>query len=183
MVLFLGDSLTAGLHLDPETAYPALIQQALDAGGYRYRAVNAGVSGDTTADGLNRLDWVLRQPVAVLVLALGANDALRGLPIDHIQRNLDALITRARAQNPELQILIAGMRMPTNYGPEYTQAFEQIYVDLAAQHEAALMPFLLKDVAGQADLNLSDGIHPNAAGHRIMSTNIWAYLEPLFAAE
>ena len=179
VVLFLGDSLTAGLRLDPDVAYPAQIQRKLDAAGYPYRAVNAGVSGDTTADGLNRLDWLLRQPVAVVVLALGANDALRGLPIDHVRGNLDTLITRIREHNPDIRILVAGMRISPNYGEDYTRAFERIYVDLTDKHDVALMPFMLADVAGQPDLNLADGIHPNAAGHEIMASNVWTYLRPL----
>jgi len=178
VMLFLGDSLTAGYHLDPADAYPALIQQKLDDAGYVYRVVNAGVSGDTTQDGLQRLDWVLRQPVDIFVLALGANDALRGQPIDHIEGNLDAILSGTRARSPDVQLVLAGMRMPLNYGPAYTRSFERMYRDLARRHDAVLIPFLLDGVAGRPDLNLRDGIHPTEEGQRIIADTVWTYLRP-----
>jgi acyl-CoA thioesterase-1 len=178
-IVFLGDSLTAGYRLDPAEAYPTLIQEQLDAAGHAYRVINAGVSGDTTLDGLQRLDWVLRQPVAIFVLALGANDALRGQPIDHIRDTLDAILTRVREREPNVRLVLAGMRMPSNYGAAYTRAFADLYATLADQHAATLIPFLLDGVAGQPELNLSDGIHPTAAGHQIIADTVWSHLEPL----
>jgi acyl-CoA thioesterase-1 len=155
-----------------------LIQQKLADAGYVYRVVNAGVSGDTTQDGLQRLDWVLRQPVDVFVLALGANDALRGQPIDHIEGNLDAILSGTRARYPDVQLVLAGMRMPLNYGPAYTRSFERMYRDLARRHDAVLIPFLLDGVAGRPDLNLRDGIHPTEEGQRIIADTVWTYLRP-----
>lgn len=179
VILFLGDSLTAGYYLDPEDAFPALIQQELDKRNLPYRAMNAGISGDTTTGGLNRLDWLLRQPVNVLVLALGANDALRGQPMEHIQSNLDTIMSRTRARYPDVRIVLAGMKMPTNYGEPYTRTFEEMFVDLADKHDAILIPFLLEGVAGDPLLNLRDGIHPTEEGHRIMADTVWKYLEPV----
>lgn len=180
VILFLGDSLTAGYHLDPEDAFPALIQRRIDAElDGDWRAVNAGVSGDTTADGLNRLNWVLRQPVDVLVLALGANDALRGQPIDNIRRNLDQILERTRERYPEVRFVIAGMQMPHNYGAQYTAAFRALFVELAEKYDAALVPFLLEGVAGDPSLNLRDGIHPTEVGHEIIADTVWTYLKPL----
>ncbi len=177
VILFLGDSLTAGYHLDPADAFPALIQEMLDEQGYDYRAVNAGVSGDTSLDGLNRLDWVLRQPVSVLVLALGANDALRGQPIERIRDNLDEIMSRTRARYPDVRFVLAGMKMPRNYGEPYVSNFEQMFSNLAAEHDAVLIPFLLEGVAGDPVLNLRDGIHPTEEGHKIMANTVWRYLE------
>ncbi len=179
VILFLGDSLTAGYYLDPDDAYPALIQRRLDRKGGHWRAVNAGVSGDTSADGVQRLPWLLRQRVDILVLALGANDALRGQPIDHIRGQLSAIIEQTRAAYPDVRVVLAGMRMPTNYGADYTEAFASLFIDLAETYDAVLIPFLLEGVAGDPDLNLSDGIHPTEAGHRIMADTVWTYLSPL----
>ena len=180
VILFLGDSLTAGYHLDPEDAFPALIQNRIDVEhDGRWRTVNAGVSGDTTADGLNRLNWLLRQPVDIMMLALGANDALRGQPIDNIQRNLDEILRRTQERYPDVQFVIAGMQMPHNYGVQYTAAFRAVFVDLAEAYDAVLIPFLLEGVAGDPSLNLRDGIHPTEAGHEIIAETVWAYLAPL----
>lgn len=179
VVLFLGTSLTAGLGLELDEAYPALIQQKIDSVGFAFRAVNAGVSGETSAAGLRRLEWLLQQPVAVLVLELGANDALRGQDLDALRRNLQEIIDRARARHPRVEIVIAGMRMPPNLGLQYTRAFRDLFVDLARENDAALIPFLLEGVAAEPHLNQPDGMHPNAAGARIMAENVWRVLGPI----
>ena len=179
VIVFLGDSLTAGYQLDPAEAYPALIQQKLNQAGYAFRVVNAGVSGSTTTDGLQRLNWLLREPIDILVLALGANDALRGLPLSLIRDNLDAILTRVRGQNPGAQLVLVGMRMPPSYGGVYVLGFEAIYRELAQAHGAVLIPFLLEGVAGEPGLNLADQLHPNAAGHRVLARTVWSYVKPL----
>jgi len=177
VILFLGNSLTAGYGLTPEEAFPALIQQKLDSAGYRYRVVNAGVSGETSAGGVRRIDWLLRQPIAILVLELGANDALRGHDLTNTRANLQTIIDRTRARYPEAKIVIAGMQAPPNLGPRYTEEFRQLFVDLARSNDAALIPFLLEGVGGVPELNQEDGIHPTAAGHRIIAENVWRVLE------
>lgn len=176
VILFLGDSLTAGYQLDPEDAYPALIQRRLDKMGLPWRVVNAGVSGDTSLDGLNRLDWLLRQPVQILVLALGSNDALRGQPPEGIRANLDAILTRTHARYPGADLIVCGLKAPANYGEPYRSQFSALFPDLARTHAALLVPFLLEGVAANPDLNLIDGIHPNPAGHRVIADNVWNYL-------
>jgi acyl-CoA thioesterase-1 len=177
VVLFFGTSLTAGLGLEPEEAYPALIQAKIDSAGLAYRAVNAGVSGETSAAGLRRIDWLLTQPVAVLVLELGANDALRGQDLAAARNNLQEIIDRTRAAHPHVRVVIAGMQAPPNLGSRYTREFRQMFVDLAQRNNAALIPFLLEGVGGAADLNQADGIHPNAAGTRVVAENVWRVLQ------
>lgn len=179
VVLFFGTSLTAGYGLDPAQAYPALIQQKIDSAGLRYRVVNAGVSGETSAGGLRRIDWVLQQPISVLVLELGANDGLRGQDVGALKRNLQEIIDRTRARYPGARIVIAGMRVPPNLGPFYARGFRQVFVDLARENDAALIPFLLEGVGGEPELNQADGIHPNAAGARRIAENVWRVLEPI----
>ncbi len=179
VVLFLGTSLTAGLGLSESEAYPALIQRKVDSAGILVRVVNAGLSGETSAGGLRRLDWLLRQPVAVLVLELGANDALRGQDLDATRQNLQAIIDRTRAAHPGAAIVIAGMQAPPNLGSRYTTAFRDIFPDLARRNRAALIPFLLEGVAGVPRLNQADGIHPTAAGDSIVAENVWKVLGPL----
>lgn len=176
-VVFLGDSLTAGLGLAPEQAYPALIQQKIDQAGLTYRAVNAGVSGDTSAGGLSRLDWALEGDVRVMVVALGGNDGLRGLPADELRRNLSTIIERAQARH--IEVVLAGMEAPPNFGQSYIQSFHQVYPDLARQYHVPLIPFLLQDVAGLDRLNQRDGIHPTAEGARIVADTVWAALQPI----
>jgi len=176
-IVALGDSLTAGLGLDVSQAWPSLVQQRLDAAGYEYRIVNAGVSGDTTAGGRRRLDWVLDDRAEVLVLELGANDGLRGLSIEEMKANLSAIIREAKAR--DIEVLLCGMEAPPNFGPEYTREFRQAYVDLAEEHDVAFLPFFLQGVAGDAALNQSDGIHPNAEGTRRVADLVWQALEPL----
>ncbi|MEN9840872.1 MAG: hypothetical protein RL376_672 [Verrucomicrobiota bacterium] len=177
-ILIVGDSLTAGYGLpDPATqAYPALLQAKLDAlPAPGWRIVNAGVSGDTTSGGLRRIDWVTRQPIAVLVLALGANDGLRGLPLELIRSNLSAIVNKVRAKNPQVRVLLAGMRMPSSMG-DYAGDYARLYPALAQAEKWGLVPFLLEDVGGVADLNQADGIHPNESGHKIMAEKVWPHL-------
>lgn len=178
-VLFVGTSLTAGYGVGVELAYPAVLQQMIDSAGLPFRVVNAGISGETSAGGLRRIDWSLQQPADVLVLELGANDALRGLDPDRMRDNLDALLDRARAVNPGIALVIVGMEAPPNLGDEYAHRFRSVYPDLARVHDAVLVPFLLDGVAAEPALNLEDGIHPNVAGHRILARNVWESLAPL----
>jgi acyl-CoA thioesterase-1 len=176
-IVFLGDSLTAGLGLPADEAYPALLQQKIDQAGLGYEVINAGVSGDTSAGGLRRLEWVLDGDVRVLVVALGANDGLRGLPVAELERNLEQIVSTARSRG--VSVLLAGMEAPPNVGSEYTAAFRQTYRNVAQAQGVPLVPFLLDGVAGRAELNQSDGIHPNAAGARRVADTIWPALEPL----
>ncbi|MBI2813911.1 MAG: arylesterase [Opitutae bacterium] len=178
-LIFFGDSLTAGLGVDPDEAFPALIQQKLDARGRAWRVVNAGLSGETTAGGLRRLDWILRQRVDILVLALGGNDGLRGIDPASSRSNLDAMIKRVRARYPAAKVVLAGMQMPANLGADYTRQFAAMYPDLARENQTALIPFLLEGVGGVPGLNQADGIHPTAAGHKIVAETVWRVLEPL----
>ena len=176
-IVFLGDSLTAGLGLPREQSTPSLIQERLAAEGYAYEVINAGVSGDTSAGGLSRLDWSLEGDVEVLVIELGANDGLRGLPVAQMKRNLDEIITRAKAR--DISVILTGMEAPPNYGPLYTAEFRQVFRDLADDHDVVFVPFYLDGVAGIPTLNNSDGIHPNAEGARIIAGTIWRALEPV----
>jgi acyl-CoA thioesterase-1 len=178
-VLFLGTSLTAGYGLEESEAYPALIQQKLDSAGLRYRVINAGESGETSAGGLRRIDWLLRQPVAVLVLELGANDGLRGQDVDALRANLQAIIDRTRAAHPDARIVVAGMESPPNMGSAYTSAFRAVFPEVARANDAVLIPFLLDGVAAVPELNQADGIHPTAEGQRMVADIVWRYLEPV----
>ena len=179
-IVILGDSLTAGLGLAPEEAYPALLQKRLDAGGLKYEVVNAGVSGDTSAGGLRRIDWVLDGDVKVLVVALGGNDALRGLPVEQLRENLIAITDRAKARG--IRVILAGMEAPPNFGAAYTAAFRQTYRDVARQQGAVLVPFLLDGVAGLPEMNQGDGIHPTAAGAEKVAETVWSALRPIVSA-
>lgn len=178
-IVFFGNSLTAAYQLSPEAGFPALIQQKNDSLGLPYQCVNAGLSGETTADGKNRIDWVLQQPVDIFVLELGGNDALRGLPVAESQKNLQAIIDRVRSKYPACKIVLAGMLAPPNLGPAYTRAFSSMYPDLAKANRTALIPFLLEGVGGEPELNLEDGIHPNVEGHKIVAKTVWKVLGPL----
>ena len=178
-IVCLGTSLTAGLGLDPDLAYPSRIQEKVDAAGLRYRVVNAGVSGETSAGALRRVDWILREPVAVLIVETGANDALRGQDPQATKANIQALFDRARQQSPRPKLVLVGMLAPPNYGADYGRRFQALYPELAKQNEAALIPFLLEGVAGRAVLNQGDGIHPTAEGQQIMAENVWKVLRPL----
>ena len=179
VILFLGDSITAGHGLELTQAYPALIQEKIDAKGWRFRVVNAGQSGDTSAGALDRLDWLLKNKVEVLVLELGGNDGLRGLPVESTRKNLQALIDRTKAKYPSAHIVIAGMKVPPNMGREYGAKFEAIFADLAKKNKAALIPFVLDGVGGVPALNLPDGIHPTAKGQEIIAATVWKTLEPV----
>jgi acyl-CoA thioesterase I len=176
-VVVLGDSLTAGLGLRPDQAYPTLLQKRLDREGLKYEVVNAGVSGDTSAGGLARLDWALEGDVRVLIVALGGNDGLRGLPAEELKGNLAQIIERA--QKRHIHVILAGMEAPPNFGQSYIVSFHQIYPDLAKQYKVPLVPFLLQGVAGNDTLNQRDGIHPTADGARIVANNIWPVLRPM----
>ena len=182
VLLCFGTSLTAGLGLAAEEAFPALLQHKIDSAGYAFRVVNAGVSGETAAAGLRRIDWLLQRPIRVLLLELGANDALRGQDIADAKRNLQEIIDRTRARYPDVRVVVAGMEAPPNLGPRYTREFRDLFVDLARANRAVLIPFLLEGVAGQADLNQADGIHPTAAGARIVADRVWRTLEPVLRA-
>jgi len=176
-IVALGDSLTAGLGLPTGAAYPALLEQRLKDSGMDFEVVNAGVSGDTSAGGLERLDWALQGDVRVLILALGANDGLRGLPLEQMRRNLSEIIERAQARG--ITVILAGMEAPPNYGRDYIASFHKVYPELAAQYRLALVPFLLQNVAGNAALNQRDGIHPTPEGARIVTDNVWTVLKPI----
>lgn len=178
-IIFFGDSLTAGYGLDPSQAFPALIQEKIDARGWKFRAVNAGLSGETTAGGLRRVNWVLQRPMDVFVLALGANDGLRGLAVEEAKKNLQAIIERVRGKYPQVKLVLAGMQMPSNLGRDYATRFRDIFPELARANNAALIPFLLQGVGGKPELNLPDGIHPTPAGQRIVAENVWNILEPV----
>jgi len=182
LIVFLGTSLTAGLGLDPDEAYPAVIQRRLDSLELPWRAVNAGVSGETSAGALRRLDWVLAGRPAVLVVETGANDMLRGMDLDSTRANLAAIVRRAREVDPGVTIVLAGMEAAPNLGPRYASEFRSLFPDLAAKEHLPLIPFLLAGVGGVDSLNQADGIHPTAAGDRIVAENVWRVLEPLVEA-
>lgn len=178
-ILFYGDSLTAGYGLSTEEAFPALIGKKLNETGKTSKIINAGLSGETSAGGLTRIDWVLRQPIDVFVLELGPNDGLRGLPLEQTEKNLQAIIDKVKAKYPKSKIVIAGMLVPPNLGADYTAKFKKIFPALAKKNNATLIPFLLEDVAGNDKLNLADGIHPNVEGHKIVAENVFKFIEPL----
>jgi len=180
-IVVLGDSLSAGLGLLELQSYPALLQEKLNTDGYQWDVVNAGISGDTSAAGLQRTEWALSQgDVRILVLELGANDGLRGLPVSEMKKNLAAIIEQAREKR--ISVLLAGMEAPPNFGPEYTVSFRQVYRDLARQYKVTLLPFLLDKVAGDPSLNQADGIHPNIEGSRIVADTVWNVLKPMVDA-
>ena len=173
----LGDSLTAGFGVGHEEAFPALMQERLRREGYDYRVVNAGVSGDTTAGGLRRVDWVLRTRPSIVIVALGGNDGLRGLSVAAMRENLEQIVARIRASGA--RVLLAGMRVPPNYGQEYARAFAAVFPTVARKAGVSLIPFLLEGVAGDPNLNQADGIHPNAKGQQVVADRLWPYLTPL----
>ncbi len=178
-ILVLGDSLAAGFGLDANQAFPTLLQNKINEAQLNFEVINAGLSGDTSAGGLRRIDWVLKRKIDVLVLELGGNDGLRGLPVDAMQSNLQTIIDRTRAKYPQAQVIIAGMQMPTNFGAEYARAFQEVFPALARKNKTALIPFLLEGVGGNPELNLPDRIHPTAEGHKIVAENVWKTLRPL----
>lgn len=179
VILFVGNSLTAGYGVEPSQAFPALIQQKIDLRGWNFRIINAGQSGDTSAGGLSRLEWLLKTPIDILVLELGANDGLRGIPVDVTRKNLQAIIDRTKEKYPKVKVVVAGMQMPPNLGREYGEQFRTIFPELAKRNRAELIPFLLDGVGGVPGLNFPDGIHPTARGHELVANNVWKFLEPL----
>ena len=178
-VLCLGDSLTEGSGLDRSQAFPARLQEKIDALDWNFTVINAGLGGDTTAAALRRLDWFLRRRIDVLILALGGNDGLRGLPLTEIRRNLGAIISKTSARYPEVTVVVAGIQIPPNYGTRYVREFRNLFAEVAATHGALLIPFLLEGVGGRPDLNFPDGIHPNGRGQVIVADNVWTVIEPV----
>lgn len=179
-IIFFGNSLTAGLGVGPKAAFPGLIEDRLQEDGYAYKVVNAGLSGETSAGGLARIDWILKNnAVDIFVLELGANDGLRGLPLEQTKKNLSGIIQKVLSKAPEAKIILAGMQVPPNMGPDYSAEFRQVFQELAKAHEAILIPFLLEGVGGNKALNQADGIHPNQAGHKILAENVWKKLQPI----
>ena len=179
-ILCFGDSITAGYGLDDSNdAYPALLQQKIDSLGLNYTVINSGVSGETTAGGRSRIDWVIKQKVDLFLLELGANDGLRGVALSETRANLQAIIDVVKEKSPQTTIILAGMELPPNMGQDYTTEFRQLYADLAEKNDLEFIPFILKDVGGIASLNQGDGIHPNVEGHKILANTVWETLEPL----
>lgn len=181
-IFVLGDSIAAGYGVDPEEAFPGLLQQRINQQKLPYEVVNAGVSGDTTAGGVRRMPWLLRRHMDVLVLELGGNDGLRGITPKETKANLEKIIDLAREKNPEVQVIVAGMQMPQNMGEDYTREFREVFPTVAKEKKTKLIPFLLEGVGGKPDLNLPDRIHPNPAGHKIIADMVWPVLEPLLGA-
>jgi len=179
VILFFGDSLTAGYGLEQEEAFPELIQHKIDSLELSYKVVNAGLSGETTSGGKNRIDWVLKQNVDIFVLELGANDGLRGIPLEETRKNLQEIIDFVKDKNPDIEIILAGMQIPPNMGQDYTSEFKSIFPELAKENEAHIIPFLLEGVAGNPNLNQQDGIHPTAEGYEIVAENVWKVLKPI----
>ena len=176
IILLFGDSLTAGLGVDPNEAFSALLQSKIDSLNLDYKVVNAGLSGETTASGVNRLNWVLNQDVKIIVIELGANDGLRGVPLDETEKNLQKMIDMVRTKDPNIKIVLAGMQIPPNMGEAYTTKFKNIFPELAKKNNVYLIPFILENVGGVPKLNQPDGIHPTAQGHKIVAQNVWAVL-------
>ena len=178
-VVFLGDSLTAGLGVQPTEAFPALVGEKIRAAGLPYQVENAGLSGDTSAGGLRRIDWLLQRRIDLLVLELGANDGLRGLDLKSMKENLQAIIDKTKSKNPQVKIVLAGMQVPPNLGAEYTAGFQRVFNEVARENNATLIPFLLEGVGGHRELNQQDLIHPSPAGHRVIADLVWRTLEPI----
>lgn len=176
-IVFFGNSLTAGYGLEPEQSFPALLQNRIDSLGLNYKVVNAGLSGETTSGGKSRINWLLKQPIDVFVLELGANDGLRGISPQETYKNLQAIIEKVKDKYPDAKIILAGMQVPPNMGQKYARQFNQIFTDLATEENVDLIPFLLEGVAGEPELNLPDGIHPTAEGQKIVADNVWEVLK------
>ena len=183
IILFFGNSLTAGYGLEMDKAFPGLLQRRVDSLGLSYKIINAGLSGETTASGNTRIDWVLNQKVDIFVLELGGNDGLRGISTDETRKNLQSMIDKVRSKYADCKIILAGMQIPPNMGPEYTASFKTIFPDLAEKNKVALIPFLLADVGGEPHLNQPDGIHPNEKGHKIVAENVWEVLKQFLIEE
>ena len=178
-IVFYGNSLTAGYGVSPSEAFPAIIQKKIDSLGLPYNVINAGVSGETSSGGKTRIDWILREPIDIFILELGANDGLRGTPLSETKKNLQDIIDKVKAKYPDTKLVFAGMEIPPNMGQAYTTEFRNIYIDLAAKNKMTLIPFLLEGVGGEPELNQADGIHPTAEGHLIVAENVWKQLEKL----
>ncbi len=178
-IVFLGDSLTAGYGLPVEQSYPSLIAEKIRDEHLPYEVINAGLSGDTSAGGLRRIDWLLQNKIDVLVVALGANDGLRGLSPKMLETNLQAIIDKTKAKNPAVQIVVAGMQMPPNLGADYAEKFQRVFGEVAKKNDAVLIPFLLANVGGHRDLNQADSIHPTAAGQKIIAETVWQALQSI----
>ncbi len=178
-IVFYGNSLTAGYGVSPSEAFPSIIQKKIDSLNLPYNVINAGVSGETSSGGKTRIDWILREPVDIFVLELGANDGLRGTPLSETKKNLQDSIDKVKAKYPETKLVFAGMEIPPNMGQAYTTEFRNIYTELAAKNKMILIPFLLEGVGGEPELNQADGIHPTAEGHLIVAENVWKQLEKL----
>jgi len=178
-ILCFGNSITAGYGLDPDLAYPNVLEQILNEDGYDYKVMNAGLSGETSAGGLTRIDWVLQNKIDVFILELGANDGLRGLPLIQTKSNLQSIIQKVKKKYPEAQIVIAGMMVPPNMGKDYATEFSYVFNELATENDAILIPFLLDGVGGKPELNLPDGIHPNIEGHKIVAQNVYNALKEM----
>ena len=176
-ILFFGNSITAGYGVDPSEAFPALIQNKIDSLKLNYKVINAGVSGETSAGGNGRVDWILRQPVDIFVLELGGNDGLRGIPLTETKKNLQSILDKVKAKYPEAKLVLAGMQIPPNMGEQYTTTFKNIFPELAAKNKITLIPFLLKGVGGEAELNQPDRIHPTPEGHVILAETVWTILK------
>jgi len=178
-ILFFGNSLTAGYGLEPEQAFPALIQNKIDSLDLSYKVINAGLSGETSAGGSSRINWLLKQQIDIFVLELGANDGLRGIPPTETEKNLQNIVDQVKAKYPEVKLVMAGMQVPPNMGGAYAAEFEQIFKKLAQKNNMTLVPFLLDKVGGVRELNQSDGVHPTAIGQKILALNVWEKLEEI----
>ncbi|GGB82565.1 arylesterase [Dyadobacter sediminis] len=179
-IVFFGNSLTAAYGLDdPQQGFVGLIQKRIDSLGLNYKVINAGVSGETTSGGNSRIDWLLKQPLDVFILELGGNDGLRGIPVSETKRNLQAILDKVHAKYPEAKRVLAGMQIPPNLGRKYASDFREVYADVAKKNDITLIPFLLEGVGGEAKLNLPDGIHPTAEGHKILAENVWVIIKDL----
>lgn len=177
-ILFFGDSITAGLGVDKSQAFPALIQQKVDSAGLNYEVINGGLSGETSAGGLRRIDWVLQRKIDVFILELGGNDGLRGIELSSTKDNLQKIIEKVQQKNPNVKIILAGMQVPPNLGQEYTSEFENMYPELADENDLPLIPMILDKIGGNENLMQGDGIHPTAEGHQVIAENVWDKLEP-----
>lgn len=182
-ILFLGDSISAAYGLDEQQGFVHLVSERLDSTGIPANVINAGVSGDTSTGGLNRLDWLLDRDVDILVLELGGNDGLRGIDVELTRSNLAAIIRQTRETSPDAEIILAGMQVPPNLGQDYTTRFREMYGELAAEYDTHLIPFILEGVGGNPEMNLPDGIHPTAEGHRVLAENVWDVLYPVALAQ
>lgn len=178
-ILFFGNSLTAGYGVDPSEAFPAVIQNKIDSLNLPYKIVNAGVSGETSSGGNGRIDWILSQPLNIFVLELGANDGLRGIPLDETKKNLQAIIDKVKAKYPDAKLVLAGMQIPPNMGQKYANEFKDMFPQLAQKNDMTLIPFLLQGVGGEVKLNQQDGIHPTEEGHKIVAENVWRILKDM----